>query len=125
MAVAFQHTTTACLRLCTDGLRLAYCQASAQPSRCKVHSCSRTYAGICVISRQVLAVYEGLYPLLEVGAAHRELELNQQLAHQQLVAELLASLHYPHNCSIDLRRQRLRALIQIGTNILKACLAHM
>ena len=54
------------------------------------------HRGIVQVACQVLAVYERLYALLQVRGADGELELDEQLPHQQLVAQGLARLHHPH-----------------------------
>lgn len=61
------------------------------------------HIGIFAVALKVLALDEGLDALLEVGLLHGELELLQQLAHQQLVAQALARLHHPHYRRIDLQ----------------------
>ena len=62
------------------------------------------YLGVLLIPFKILPVNEGLGALLQVLCPDGELELDEQLLHQQFVAQALASLHDPHNCSINLHR---------------------
>ena len=68
-----------------------------------LHNRSGTHAGVGAIALKVLAVDEGLNALLEVALLHGELQLRQQLRHQQLVAQRLPRLHHPHYGRVNLR----------------------
>ena len=64
------------------------------------------YIGILFVPFQVLPIYEGLYTFFEVLGSDGELELDQQLLDQQLVAECLASLHDSHYSCINLQQHQ-------------------
>ena len=61
--------------------------------------------GVLLISFQILSVNEGVYSLLEVLCPDGELELYEQLLHQQLVTQAFSCLHNAHNSSVNLQRK--------------------
>lgn len=62
------------------------------------------HRGVVGVALHVLAVDQRLDALLEVGGAHRELQLAHELVDQQRVAQRLARLHGAHNRRVDLRQ---------------------
>ena len=69
---------------------------------CSAQDSTKAYLGILLIPLKIFPVDEGLDALLQVLCPDGELELDEQLLHQQFVAQALASLHDPHYCSINL-----------------------